>query len=513
MRMKSKTTNICIIHYNTPEMTECLIKSINKSISNVKIYIFDNSDRKPFIYRQENLIYLDNTKGEYINFNNELSKYKLLAHGTAYLNNYISAKHCLSVQKCIDLINENFILLDSDVLIKKDISKIIDNDSVFVGSVEFKENSKPRVLPYMLFINVKLCERYNIKFFNPNFMHGLTNSESNKYDTGAYFFEACKEYHNTEIDIEEYIVHYKAGSWLEDAKKYIKYEQIPQDMWLNNNRKYWQKESHKNKIVVYTAITGSYDKLLLHSYIDDNFDFVCFTDDETLESGLYDIRPVPEELKSLSLVKQQRCIKINPHKYLPEYDISIWLDGNVELLGNPMELIDNEHCIFIPQHPLRNSIYTEGIACINAKKDTPENINRQLNYYFSIGYPNNDGLVQSNIVIRKHNDPKCIKLMEDWWKEVKEYSHRDQLSFNYALWKNPDTEIKLLDKNIYRSKYFYWNKGHGNKIEKNKVDTVKFSSAVKAESPYDIIGCKPISTKPVTITTKVIPHTIKKIFY
>ena len=46
--------NICIVHYNTPLLTEYLIKSINKFTPNSKIYIFDNSDKEPFTYRQKN---------------------------------------------------------------------------------------------------------------------------------------------------------------------------------------------------------------------------------------------------------------------------------------------------------------------------------------------------------------------------------------------------------------------------------------------------------------------------
>ena len=111
--------------------------------------------------------------------------------------------------------------------------------------------------------------------------------------------------------------------------------------------------------------------------------------------------------------------------------------------------------------------------------------------------------------------------MEDWWSEIEKYSHRDQLSFNYALWKNPDSSVLLLDKNIYRSKYFYWNTGHGDNIKikqkDKKVITTNFGGT------YDIIGCKPIKNvepvpkiqEPTPKIDKVIqlPTPIKKIFY
>ena len=50
--------------------------------------------------------------------------------------------------------------------------------------------------------------------------------------------------------------------------------------------------------------------------------------------------------------------------------------------------------------------------------------------------------------------------MEDWFKELKNGSHRDQLSFNYVSWKNKDVNVTYLDKYIYKSNYFNWVGGH-----------------------------------------------------
>lgn len=40
--------NILIIHYNTPYLTECLVRSINLFVEDAVVYIFDNSNEKPF---------------------------------------------------------------------------------------------------------------------------------------------------------------------------------------------------------------------------------------------------------------------------------------------------------------------------------------------------------------------------------------------------------------------------------------------------------------------------------
>ena len=60
--------NILIIHFNTPRLTECLIRSINKFTPNSDIYIFDNSDKDPFTAKFANVTIFDNTKGKYLIF-------------------------------------------------------------------------------------------------------------------------------------------------------------------------------------------------------------------------------------------------------------------------------------------------------------------------------------------------------------------------------------------------------------------------------------------------------------
>ncbi len=49
---------------------------------------------------------------------------------------------------------------------------------------------------------------------------------------------------------------------------------------------------------------------------------------------------MPEELDGLDDVRRQRVVKICPHRYLgPKYDISIWVDGNVLIVGDMKKLV------------------------------------------------------------------------------------------------------------------------------------------------------------------------------
>ncbi|MCC9262297.1 MAG: glycosyl transferase, partial [Methanobrevibacter woesei] len=44
-----------------------------------------------------------------------------------------------------------------------------------------------------------------------------------------------------------------------------------------------------NKLLIYTAFTGSYDSLKEPEFIDDNCDYVCFTDNPNLKSDIWKI--------------------------------------------------------------------------------------------------------------------------------------------------------------------------------------------------------------------------------
>ena len=63
-------------------------------------------------------------------------------------------------------------------------------------------------------------------------------------------------------------------------------------------------------------------------------------------------------------------------------------------------------------------------------------MNAQVDRYKAEGYPARNGMIGSGILIRKRNT-RVVQLMKLWNKEVQEYSHRDQLSFNYCLSKIP----------------------------------------------------------------------------
>lgn len=209
-----------------------------------------------------------------------------------------------------------------------------------------------------------------------------------------------------------------------------------------------------NDIIVYTCIFGDYDDLKDPPYISKNCDYVCFTDNPKFKSNVW--KQIYVNLDDLPQNLRNRYIKLLPHRYFKEYDYSVYIDGNIDIIGDINILIEKyltDNILACPFHSQRNCIYEEAKACIELKKDDETTINNQMDKYHKLGYPKNNGLTATYVLLRKHNEKQVVSLMEDWWKELISESMRDQLSFCYIAWKH-DFKFKIMDENADTNNYF-----------------------------------------------------------
>ena len=86
-----------IINYNTQQFIEKLIMSINKFVQDAHIYVFDNSDKEPFVNTFSDVEIIDNTQGQIINFDEWLENYSNRYKSPGKNNNWASAKHCYTI--------------------------------------------------------------------------------------------------------------------------------------------------------------------------------------------------------------------------------------------------------------------------------------------------------------------------------------------------------------------------------------------------------------------------------
>ena len=192
-----------------------------------------------------------------------------------------------------------------------------------------------------------------------------------------------------------------------------------------------------NKKAVYTAITGNYDVLKKPSVTNPGWDYICFTDNAQTQSDFWRVVMMSES--ALDPIRKARKHKILPHVFLPEYDCSLWIDGNFDIVGDIDSFISDYKTggsMIGIIHPERDCIYDEVYACIELAKDNTGLMLQQAEEYKAEGFPAHYGLIASGVLYREHGDKKMLKVMEDWWHEVENKSRRDQLSFDYVCWRN-----------------------------------------------------------------------------
>ena len=218
---------VAIIHYNTPELTMAAIGSLLKNGGGpFRVVVFDNSDERPFEGATNVTVY-DNTEGQIIDFEKELEKYpeRDRSIGCAKGCEFGSVKHMMTVQKLWELLPQGFVLMESDILIKKNIDEFFDEGYSVYGYCQKAQPHNPfnigRMLPMLCWMNVPMLTREGARYFDPTRTYGLLPggraNRNNWYDTGAVLLEdiltkrpRLKGYHR---DIREFVEHYGSGSW------------------------------------------------------------------------------------------------------------------------------------------------------------------------------------------------------------------------------------------------------------------------------------------------------------
>ncbi|WP_156824336.1 class I SAM-dependent methyltransferase [Thioalkalivibrio sp. ALE20] len=241
------------------------------------------------------------------------------------------------------------------------------------------------------------------------------------------FISVARRIRNLE-DYEKRIVEYKESKVARDIRR-------PNDGEL--------------RVAVYTAISGNYDSLKLPAVLDERIDYIVFTDTALPDTGIWQVRPIT--YFSDDATRTARFVKTHPHWLLADYDITIWIDSNVMILGDIWPLVsdfkDSGKAIGAIPHPQRQSIYEEIHECAHRAKDDYSVMECQVQAYRSEGFKHDD-LIESNLMMANLGGCRasCERFFSTWWSQIDRHSRRDQLSKNYAL-RLADVEWHRLLKN------------------------------------------------------------------
>lgn len=205
------------------------------------------------------------------------------------------------------------------------------------------------------------------------------------------------------------------------------------------------------KRVIYTALAGKKSPLQVPKYIEPDCEYICFTDNPAQVKPPWQYKPL--EVISNDPNRNAKQYKLQPNKYFPDADQTIWIDANFRIDGSLFDLFtDSDLTLF--KHFERSCLYQEASACLSARLDSPEIINNQIERYRADNFPEQLGLPECGIILR-NNTLKANECMDFWWHEVIAGSRRDQLSFMYSVWKT-DTDLTILDMTTRDNLYVTW---------------------------------------------------------
>lgn len=199
------------------------------------------------------------------------------------------------------------------------------------------------------------------------------------------------------------------------------------------------------KRLVYTCVFGKYDWVFPPITPEDNVDYIIITDDVSMNiSGwktvLVDVSGF-HNAKSVNLYYRALV-----HKFLPGYEYSLYIDGNIRLLGETSKFFNNfiesEAALGLFPHPLRSTVKQESAVCLEAGKvSESERLEEELSYYRNKGFPDKNGLIETTIILKNHNHPDLNRAMTLWWALFKRFGTRDQFSLPYVLWRTDVSRI------------------------------------------------------------------------
>lgn len=197
---------------------------------------------------------------------------------------------------------------------------------------------------------------------------------------------------------------------------------------------------------MYTVITGGYDTVKTFPKAE-GWDYILFTDDRGLESDFWQVRYVDKQDNS---VKQQRDIKIRPHHYLPEYDLTCYIDASHTITGDLNLFVRRFYKggMLVARHNSRSCVYQEAKQVLALNKAAKEDVDRQMTAYYKDRF-RTDTLYETGFMIR---DRSVDRLMDHWAGQVREYTHRDQLSLPYSV-KKTGIRPSTLPSRIIRSHF------------------------------------------------------------
>lgn len=184
-------------------------------------------------------------------------------------------------------------------------------------------------------------------------------------------------------------------------------------------------------LVVYTCVFGDTDPLR-DPVRPGRTRFVCFTD-QPARSRVWEVVQMP---KQEAPKRACRAYKQPSHLIFPEADATLWIDAQIQLVADPLEIAKRYTGEFTGfRHHKRQRITNEAEAIIRAGKGKADAIHAQLAAYQADGWDTATNpqrvITNGGFMLRRHTD-RVRRFNELWHHEVQTRTLRDQMSLDYC---------------------------------------------------------------------------------
>lgn len=193
------------------------------------------------------------------------------------------------------------------------------------------------------------------------------------------------------------------------------------------------------KIAVFTCITKSYLPLVDPAVVDPSADYICFSD-TPIKSKVWEHRQLEPFFDSQ--VRNSRLPKILSHRYLPDYDFTIYHDATLQIAVPPEELVgkmkQGDLALFRNRQRrnlgdefdrVRSSLWTvKGLVDLGLLQAQQEFYQADLR-----GRRIRKSMIFYGAVLVRRHCPEIFRFNELWFREYCLWQVRDLSSMNYAL--------------------------------------------------------------------------------
>ena len=208
------------------------------------------------------------------------------------------------------------------------------------------------------------------------------------------------------------------------------------------------------KLIVYTCVTNGYDAVRRPSSIPGWADWKAFSDAD---------------------FKDNRRPKLLPHEVFPEYDYSLWIDGNIDIVSEEfwaeIARLISEGVLYagIP-HPQRDDVYEESVRILKNDRAGAKALRHTVRHLIANNLPRHFGLNENSLVLRRHNDPRVVAFDKLWWEKFCSLCRRDQMTWPLCVLQTalPCSYILPKGSNIREHPWFRYTP-HGKVYKKNLI--------------------------------------------